>query len=59
MVLILQINGNGTLKQNDKIPGINFNSKRVLIVQAFEEALRFGFSLRSQRLFNELILLFM
>jgi len=41
-------------KQNDKIPGINFNSKRVLIIQAFEEALRFGFALRSQRLFNEL-----
>jgi len=41
-------------KQNDKIPGINFNSKRVLIVQAFEEALRFGFVIRSQRLFNEL-----
>jgi len=41
-------------KQNDKIPGINFNSKRVLIIQAFEEALRFGFAVRSQRLFNEL-----
>jgi hypothetical protein len=41
-------------KQNDKIPGINFNSKRVLIIQAFEEALRFGFIIRSQRLFNEL-----
>ena len=41
-------------KQNDKIPGINFNSKRVLIVQAFEEALRFEFIIRSQRLFNEL-----
>jgi hypothetical protein len=41
-------------KANDKIPGINFNSKRILIVQAFEEALRFGFSIRSQRLFNEL-----
>jgi hypothetical protein len=41
-------------KQNDKIPGINFNSKRVLIVQSFEEALRFGFAVKSQRLFNEL-----
>jgi hypothetical protein len=41
-------------KANDKIPGINFNSKRILIVQAFEEALRFGFAVRSQRLFNEL-----
>ena len=41
-------------KANDKIPGINFNSKRILIIQAFEEALRFGFAVRSQRLFNEL-----
>ena len=41
-------------KNQDKIPGINFNSKRVLIVQSFEEALRFDFSLKSQRLFNEL-----
>ena len=41
-------------KMQDKIPGINFNSKRVLIVQALEEALRFDFSLKSQRLFNEL-----
>ena len=41
-------------KSQDKIPGINFNSKRVLIIQAFEEALRFDFELRSQRLFNEL-----
>ena len=41
-------------KTNDKIPGINFNAKRVLIIQAFEEALRYDFSVRSQRLFNEL-----
>jgi hypothetical protein len=41
-------------KSQDKIPGINFNSKRVLIIQSFEEALRFDFALRSQRLFNEL-----
>jgi hypothetical protein len=41
-------------KSQDKIPGINFNNKRVLIIQAFEEALRFDFALRSQRLFNEL-----
>lgn len=41
-------------KSQDKIPGINFNSKRVLIIQAFEEALRFDFGLRSQRLYNEL-----
>ena len=41
-------------KNQDKVRGINFNSKRVLIIQAFEEALRFDFSLKSQRLFNEL-----
>ena len=41
-------------KTQDKIPGINFNSKRVLIIQSFEEALRFDFAMRSQRLFNEL-----
>ena len=41
-------------KVNEKIPGINFNSKRVQIVAAFEEALRHDFGIRSQRLFNEL-----
>jgi hypothetical protein len=41
-------------KSQDKIPGINFNSKRVQIVATFEESLRHGFGLRSQRLFNEL-----
>jgi hypothetical protein len=41
-------------KVNEKIPGINFNSKRVQIVASFEEALRFDFGVRSQRLFNEL-----
>jgi len=41
-------------KSQDKIPGINFNSKRVQIVAAFEEALRHDFGVRSQRLFNEL-----
>jgi hypothetical protein len=38
----------------DKIPGINFNSKRVQIVAAFEEALRHGFKIRSSRMLNEL-----
>lgn len=38
----------------DRIPGINFNSKRVLIIQALEEALRTGFIIRSERLLNEL-----
>lgn len=41
-------------KSQDKIPGINFNSKRVQIIAAFEESLRHGFGVRSQRLFNEL-----
>jgi hypothetical protein len=38
----------------DKIPGINFNSKRVQIVASFEEALRYNFIVRSSRLLNEL-----
>jgi len=41
-------------KANDKIPGINFNSKRVQIVATFEESLRHNFGVRSQRLYNEL-----
>jgi hypothetical protein len=41
-------------KNQDKIPGINFNSKRVQIIAAFEESLRHNFGVRSQRLFNEL-----
>jgi hypothetical protein len=41
-------------KAQEKIPGINFNSKRVQIVASFEEALRHNFSVKSQRLFNEL-----
>ena len=41
-------------KALDKIPGLNFNNKRTQIVAAFEEALRKGFSVRSNRLLNEL-----
>jgi hypothetical protein len=41
-------------KINDKIPGLNFNSKRVQIISAFEEALRHKFLVRSIRLLNEL-----
>ena len=41
-------------KADEKIPGINFNSKRVQIVAAFEEALRHDFKIRSTRLLNEL-----
>lgn len=40
-------------KLQDKIPGINFNNKRVQIVSAFEEQLRNNFVVRSQRLMNE------
>jgi len=38
----------------DKIPGINFNSKRTQIVATFEEQLRHDFIVRSQRLASEL-----
>ena len=41
-------------KAMEKIPGLNFNSKRVQIVAAFEEALRHNFIVRSTRLMNEL-----
>jgi len=41
-------------KALDKIPGLNFNNKRTQIVAAFEEALRKGFLVRSNRLLNEL-----
>ena len=38
----------------EKIPGLNFNSKRVQIVASFEESLRHNFAIRSSRLLNEL-----
>jgi len=41
-------------KAMDKIPGLNFNNKRTQIVAAFEEQLRKGFNIRSNRLLNEL-----
>jgi hypothetical protein len=41
-------------KINEKIPGINFNSKRVQIISAFEEAVRHGFKTYSHRLYNEM-----
>lgn len=41
-------------KANEKIPGINFNSKRVQIIAAFEEAVRHGFKIYSSRLYNEM-----
>jgi hypothetical protein len=41
-------------KALEKIPGINFNNKRVQIISAFEEAMRHGFKIYSSRLFNEM-----
>jgi len=38
----------------DKIPGINFNNKRVQIIAAFEEYVRHKFKIRSLRLYNEM-----
>jgi hypothetical protein len=42
------------VKLLDKTPGINFNNKRVQIIASFEEAIRHGFKIYSQRLFNEM-----
>lgn len=41
-------------KLNEKIPGINFNSKRVQIISSFEEAIRHDFKIYSHRLYNEM-----
>jgi hypothetical protein len=41
-------------KMDLKIPGINFNSKRVQIIASFEEGLRHGLKIRSSRLLNEM-----
>jgi hypothetical protein len=41
-------------KSIEKIPGINFNSKRVQIIAAYEEYLRHGFKVYSSRLLNEM-----
>jgi hypothetical protein len=41
-------------KALDKIPGINFNNKRVQIISSFEECMRHGFKIYSNRLFNEM-----
>ena len=41
-------------KMNEKIPGINYNNKRVQIIAAFEEAVRHGFRIYSQRTYNEM-----
>jgi hypothetical protein len=41
-------------KSAEKIPGINFNNKRVQIIASFEEVLRHDFKIYSSRLFNEM-----
>lgn len=41
-------------KRDEKIPGINFNAKRVQIIASFEEAIRHDFKIRSSRLLNEM-----
>ena len=41
-------------KINEKIPGINFNSKRVQIIASLEEAIRHDFKIYSKRLYNEM-----
>ena len=41
-------------KMADKIPGINFNNKRVQMIASFEEALRHEFKIYSNRLYNEM-----
>jgi len=41
-------------KINEKIPGINFNAKRVQIIATFEEYLRHGLVIRSKRLLGEM-----
>jgi hypothetical protein len=41
-------------KAQEKIPGINFNNKRVQIIASFEEVMRHKFVIRSSRLFNEM-----
>jgi hypothetical protein len=41
-------------KALEKIPGINFNNKRVQIIASYEEAMRHGFRIYSNRLYNEM-----
>ena len=41
-------------KAMEKIPGINFNNKRVQIIASFEEVMRHDFRIYSARLFNEM-----
>ena len=41
-------------KSAEKIPGINFNNKRVQIIASYEEAMRHDFRIYSNRLYNEM-----
>jgi hypothetical protein len=41
-------------KALEKIPGLNFNNKRVQIIASYEEAMRHGFKIYSNRLYNEM-----
>jgi hypothetical protein len=41
-------------KAQDKVPGLNFNNKRVQIIAAFEEYVRHKFKIRSSRLYDEM-----
>jgi hypothetical protein len=41
-------------KAAEKIPGINFNNKRVQIIASYEEVMRHGFRIYSSRLYNEM-----
>ena len=41
-------------KALDKVPGLNFNNKRVQIIASYEEAMRHDFKIYSMRLFNEM-----
>ena len=57
-VTAFNIDANNKWKWNpkieEKIPGINFNNKRVQIIAAFEEAVRHGFKIYSNRTYNEM-----
>jgi hypothetical protein len=41
-------------KSAEKIPGLNFNNKRVQIIASYEEAMRHDFKIYSSRLYNEM-----
>ena len=41
-------------KSAEKIPGLNFNNKRVQIISSFEESMRHNFRIYSSRLYDEM-----